>query len=185
MQLQRLIVSFSILSVLAIVHSSLFYSPTLSMVHISVPLSNEHHIDWNFLIKSRQKTILRKDRTNSIFKAISSPPSCLQGQPSSGLLQNGQLGQSSVLVPTVFIDIVTINNANSKKWNLCGQGHACQMQCMIASPKCWCWWEVWWSQTLGETSYLHYRQTVQPDFQGAPVSQRPNGAGSKSGTARI
>lgn len=91
-RLQRLIVSLSILHVLAIVHSSLFCSPALSMAHISVPLPNEHHINWNFLIKSRQKkkTILRKDRRNSAFKAISSPPPCLQGQPSSGLHQKSR-----------------------------------------------------------------------------------------------
>lgn len=78
------------------------------------------------------------------------------------------------------VGIVIIGNAYSKKWNLCGQGCAWQTQRMIASPKWWCRWEVWWSQTLGETSYLHYRQNVQPDFQRAPVSQGPNGADSKS-----
>lgn len=183
-RLQRLIVSLSILSVLAIVHSSLFCSPSLSMAHISVPLPNEHHINWNFLIKSRQKK--KKPfwgRTEETALLKRSPHHLLAYQASPALTSiksQGQVGQSSVLVPTVFIDIVTISNANSKKWNLCGQGCAWQMQRMIASPKCWCWWEVWWNQTLGETSYLHYRQTVQPDVQGAPVSRGPNGTGSKS-----
>lgn len=179
-QLQRLMVSFSISSVLAIVHSSLFCSPTFSLVHISVPLSNEHHIDWNFLIKSWQKPFWGWTEQTAFLKRSPHHLLAYKASPAMASMRNDQAGQSSASVPTVFIGIVTISNANSKKWNLCGQGCAWQMQHVIASPKWWRWREVWWSQTLSETSYLHYRQNVQPDFQRAPVSQGPNGAGSKS-----
>lgn len=179
-QLQRLMVSFSILSVLAIIHSSLFCSPTFSLVPISAPLSNGHHIDWNFLIKSRQKPFWGCTEQAAFLKRSPHHLLAYKASPAMASMRNDQAGQSSASVPTVFIGIVIIGNANSKKWNLCGQGRAWQMQRTIASPKWWRWWEVWWSQTLGETSYLHYRQNVQPVFQRAPVSQGPNGTGSKS-----